>query len=176
VKALPNLLSALRLALAPFIFWYLWVGDYGWALLLFAVAALTDYLDGFFARRLVVHSRVGAVLDPVADKVLLSGTYLTLALTGGMPAWIAWIVLGRDALILAGAGALLAFTGKRREFPPSAWGKISTGFQIGFVLAVLLDVRAAAQVLLWVVAAVTVWSGIDYARLAFRRRYDVSNA
>jgi cardiolipin synthase len=176
VKALPNLLSALRLALAPFIFWFLGLGRYGGALILFAAAALTDWLDGFFARRWRVESPLGAILDPIADKVLLSGAYLTLALTRGIPPWIAWIVLGRDVLILAGAGALLAITGKRRAFPPSQWGKISTGFQIGLVLAVLLDVRFAAQALLWMVAAITTWSGIDYARLAFERRYDESNA
>jgi cardiolipin synthase len=129
VKALPNLLSALRLALAPFIFSFLWLGNYRWALLLFAVAALTDYLDGFFARRLGVDSRVGAVLDPVADKVLLSGTYLTLALTGGMPAWIAWIVLGRDALILAGAGALLALPGSGASFRPRRGAKSAPVFR-----------------------------------------------
>jgi CDP-diacylglycerol--glycerol-3-phosphate 3-phosphatidyltransferase len=172
VKALPNLLSALRIALAPFIFSFLWVGNYGWALILFAAAAVTDWMDGFFARRFGGQSRVGAVLDPVADKILLSGTYLTLALSGGMPAWIAWIVLGRDVLILGTASLLLAFTRERRSFPPSTWGKISTGFQIGFVFAVLLDVRSAAQVLLWVVAIVTIWSGIDYARRVFRASID----
>lgn len=146
------------------------MGNYGAALLLFAAAAWTDWLDGFFARRLKVQSRLGAVLDPLADKILLSGTYLTLALSGGMPAWVAWIVLGRDVLILAAAGVLLAFTGKRREFPPSKWGKISTGFQIGFVLAVLLDVRFAAQILMWVVVALTLWSGFDYARRVLQRQ------
>jgi phosphatidylglycerophosphate synthase len=78
-----------------------------------------------------------------------------------------WIVLGRDLLILATAGVLLAFSPEKRDFSASEWGKISTGFQIGFVFAVLLDVRAAAQVLLWVVTVVTVWSGVDYARRAF---------
>ena len=169
MKAVPNILSILRLALAPFIFSFLWAGDYRASLLLFGVAAATDALDGFVARRWRAESRTGAVLDPIADKVLLSGTYLTLALSGGIPAWIAWIVLGRDALILLVAGGLLALTGKRREFPPSAWGKISTIAQAAFVVAVLVDVRSAAQVLMWAVAALTVLSGVDYARRVRQR-------
>jgi cardiolipin synthase len=171
-KFLPNILSALRLALAPLIFSFLWVGQYGSALVLFVIAGFTDGLDGYLARRWHAESRVGAILDPLADKVLLSGTYLTLALAGGLPAWIAWIVLGRDALILVFAAGALAFTKAKTKpsFPPSVWGKISTAVQMAFILAVLLDVRAAAQVLLWAVAALTVWSGIDYARRAWVSR------
>jgi cardiolipin synthase (CMP-forming) len=177
VKLLPNILTAVRLALAPLIFSYLWSGNYSAALVLFGVAALTDGLDGYLARALHAESAAGALLDPIADKILLGGTYLTLALSGGVPAWIAWIVLGRDAVILASAGAALAFAATKRtfrsqkspprKFPPSVWGKISTAVQMAFILAVLLDVRAAAQVLMWAVAALTVWSGIDYARRAF---------
>jgi cardiolipin synthase len=167
VKRLPNILSAARLALAPPIFWLLWVGNYGWAMLLFVIAGLTDGLDGYVARRWHAESRAGVILDPIADKVLLSGTYLTLALAGGIPAWIAWIVLGRDALILAFAAGALALTRTKRSFPPSVWGKISTAVQMAFILAVLLDVRSAAQVLLWAVAVLTVGSGIDYARRAW---------
>ena len=77
-------------------------------------------------------SRLGAYLDPIADKVLLSGTFLVLALTGAIEPWLAAVVLGRDLIILAAAGVLYLATA-RRNFPPSPWGKISTFVQIVFL-------------------------------------------
>ena len=77
---LPNLLTAARLLAAPYILYLLWTGAYRNAIVWFSIASLTDVLDGFLARRLGVVSKIGALLDPVADKVLLSGSFLTLGL------------------------------------------------------------------------------------------------
>ena len=169
MKQLPNLLSAARLAIAPWVIYLILHDEYPAVLVWFFLAGGTDALDGWLARRLNAASALGQALDPIADKVLLSGVYVALALQSAIPAWLAWMVLGRDALILLFAAAVLAFTNTRLSFPPSIWGKLSTIAQMGFVVAVVID-RAGfglpVSVLLWIPAALTVWSGIDYARRA----------
>ncbi|MBV8842973.1 MAG: CDP-diacylglycerol--glycerol-3-phosphate 3-phosphatidyltransferase [Bryobacterales bacterium] len=174
MKHLPNLLSIARLVLAPFVFVLLWKQYWGWALWLLILAALTDVLDGFFARRLRVTSRRGEVLDPIADKVLLSGAFLAMVLNGSIEAWLAAIVIGRDVLILSFTGGALARSAGRR-FPPSLWGKISTFFQALFVLAVAANLASAVpgsivSILKWATAVFTIVSGVDYARRAAYNR------
>ena len=138
--------------------------EYRATLVLFAIAGLTDFLDGLAARKFGATSRLGAALDPVADKVLLSGTFLTLALTGAIETWVAAVVLGRDVLILATAGVLY-FAKSRRDFPPSLWGKISTVVQIAFVLVIVGQVGGAIVIALkWTTVALAVVSGADYLR------------
>jgi cardiolipin synthase (CMP-forming) len=166
LKQLPNILTAARLLAAPYILYLLWTGEYRTALVWFSIASFTDVLDGFLARRLRVTSKIGALLDPVADKVLLSGSFLTLGLKGVIPFWLMAIVLGRDLLILG--FAIVALARKiRREFPPSVWGKASTAAQIACVLFVVGHEAAitpliVATLLGWIAAALTIWSGIDY--------------
>jgi cardiolipin synthase len=169
VKRLPNVLSLARLLMAPVVGYLIWKREYGWVLDVLVVAAATDAADGWLARRMGAESRLGVALDPIADKALLSGASLALAVTGAMPWWLAGIVLGRDALILAVAGALVARGGEQREFPPSLWGKLSTVAQVAYVLAVVvsnagLGLARTVVVLSFVVAALTVWSGLDYGR------------
>lgn len=168
MKHLPNLLSLARLALAPYVLVLLVRREYRTVLVLFAIAGLTDFLDGLAARKFGSTSRLGAALDPVADKVLLSGTFLTLALTGAIEAWVAAVVLGRDVLILA-AAVVLYLAKSRRSFPPSIWGKISTLVQIAFVLVIVGQVGGAIFIALkWATVALAVVSGADYARTASR--------
>ena len=168
MKHLPNLLSLARLALAPYVFVLLVRREYRTVLVLFAIAGLTDFLDGLAARKFGSTSRLGAALDPVADKVLLSGTFLTLALTGAIEAWVAAVVLGRDVLILA-AAVVLYLAKSRRSFPPSIWGKISTLVQIAFVLVIVGQVGGAIFIALkWATVALALVSGADYARTASR--------
>jgi cardiolipin synthase len=163
-KHLPNLLSVSRLALAPYVFVLLARREYHTALVLFALAGLTDFLDGLAARKLHSTSRLGAALDPIADKVLLSGAFLTLALTGAIETWVAVVVLVRDVLILAVAG-ILYLAKSRRSFPPSLWGKISTVVQIAFVLAIVGQVGGPIFIALkWATVALAVVSGADYLR------------
>jgi cardiolipin synthase len=168
LKHLPNLLTSARLLAAPYILYLLWTGGYRTALVWFAIASATDVLDGFLARRLRVVSKVGALLDPVADKVLLSGSFLTLGLKGAIPLWLTAIVLGRDFMILGFAiVALLRKT--RRDFPPSVWGKASTAAQIAYVLfavghAAAITPLIVATILSWISGTLTVWSGVDYLR------------
>jgi len=167
VKHVPNLLSAARLLAAPYIFWLLWTKQFDTALVWFALAGITDALDGYLARKLHVESPTGAYLDPIADKVLLSGAFLILAMNGAIPTWLTVLVLGREGAILFVAGIFL-LKKTRKSFPPTLAGKLSTAVQIVFILAVVA--ASAPPVLQWSVALVTAWSGLDYARLALLQR------
>jgi cardiolipin synthase len=173
VRHLPNLLSVTRLAAAPFVFILLWKQWWGWGLWVLIVAALTDALDGFIARRLGAASRSGEIVDPIADKALLSGAFLAMVLNGSIELWLAALVIGRDVLILLLGGALMRATGRR--FPPSIWGKASTILQALFILALVGSLASAVpgvilEILKWGMAALTAWSGIDYARRAAYNR------
>lgn len=166
MKWIPNLLSAARLAIAPYLFVLLWRREYSVALAMCVIAGITDALDGLLARQLQASSRFGEYLDPVADKILLSGAFLTLALDGAIETWLAAIVFGRDLLIFLLAGAAFAFSDVR-NFPPSIWGKLSTAAQIAFVLALMAHFSGFiaagwVELLKWTVAALAVWSGAHY--------------
>ena len=168
MKHLPNLLTAARLALAPYLFLLMFRHRYSTIIPLFILIGITDVVDGFLARRYGASSSLGAYLDPVADKVLLSGTFLVLALTGAIEWWLAAVVLGRDLMILAAAGVLYIATA-RRNFPPSPWGKISTLVQIVFLCCQIgylagIAVAPAVTALKWLTVALAVASLADYAR------------
>jgi cardiolipin synthase len=173
LKQIPNLLTAARLLAAPYILYLLWTGEYRMAIVLFSIASITDVLDGFLARRFQAGSKMGALMDPVADKVLLSGSFLTLGIKGLIPWWLMAIVLGRDLLILGFAIAALVLK-VRREFPPSVWGKASTAGQIAYVLfavghAAAITPLMVATILSWISATLTIWSGVDYLMRVSRR-------
>jgi cardiolipin synthase (CMP-forming) len=165
---LPNLFTFLRFFLTPLVAWAIFTGRPLTAILLFGGAAITDYLDGASARWLRRITPAGAVLDPLADKCLLSGVFLALAAARMVPWWFVAVIFGRDLYILIGAGVMLLAT-PVRKFPPSIWGKVSTCVQIGTVLAWMLrnimhfwmvDSLAAAG--LWICSAFTIWSGLHY--------------
>lgn len=163
---LANILTSVRLVLAPLAVHAILAQRFRLALTIFFVAAATDGLDGLAARRLGLQTRLGAYLDPIADKVLLSASYLALGACGAVPWWLVIVIFARDVLILAMAGAALLFT-KYRDFPPSIWGKISTAFQILAAVAALAKgafalARLPLAPFFWVAAAATVWSGAGY--------------
>ena len=166
---LPNLLTFTRLFLAPWVAVSLVHRGYRQALLLLVVAGITDGVDGYLARRYDCVTRVGAYLDPVADKALLVTVYLSLGWAALIPAWLVVIVVGRDLLILAFAGAALAAT-RQRNFAPSAWGKLSTLVQIVTGVVVIANqafppagLSVWAAVLPAMTGITTGWSGIHYA-------------
>lgn len=165
---LANGFTALRLVLVPFVIAAILAGRNLRAFELFALAALTDVLDGVAARRLRRVTPAGAYLDPIADKCLMSGVFLALAAVHIIPWWFVVLVFGRDLYILMAAGILMAFT-RIRKFPPSFWGKVSTFAQIA--AAVFWMARdmlgfswmgGLAAAALWASAALTVWSGVHY--------------
>lgn len=175
IRQLPNLITLGRLCVVPVVLFFIWNREYAWALALCAVAGISDGLDGFLARRLDARTRLGAYLDPVADKLLLSGIYLTLGLSGVIPWWLVATVFGRDVLMLVFLGLALVVT-KVRDFPPTIWGKLSTAVQIVTALVVLFNRSAVGRNgldsietgLIWLTVAATWWSAFHYAGVGSR--------
>jgi len=174
----PNLLTISRLVLTPFVVHAISTGRHLLALELFSIAALTDWLDGLAARRFHTKTRGGAYLDPIADKCLMSGVFLALALSGTVPWWLVILIFARDIYILIGASLFLLFTSVR-NLPPTVWGKLSTFVQI--LTAVISMGRNAlrlplldflAPVMVWPCAAITIWSGLDYTWRGIRLAKD----
>lgn len=174
MRALPNLLTIGRILLTPFIGWAIARHDWAGCFPLLLVAGISDALDGYLARRFGWGSPLGAKLDPLADKFLLTTVYLGLGFGALLPWWLVALVVGRDLLILAAAGLAVAFT-RVRAFPPSEWGKLSTFCQLslaGFaVMGGAWPAMAPAPLMAFCVSAVvvtTLWSGVDYARAGWR--------
>lgn len=174
IATIPNLLTIARLILAPFIFTAIVNTRHDRALVLFFLAAITDSLDGLIARRMNQGTKIGAYLDPVADKILLGGVYLSLAIVGSVPFWLVVVIFGRDLFLLSTSGIALLFTGFR-QFRPSVWGKASTFVQIACAIAWMAQnalhrpsLHALAQALIWPAAALTIWSGLHYSWRGFR--------
>jgi cardiolipin synthase len=171
----PNQLTLLRLIFVPFIVICIVDGSYGWALGLFVVAGLSDGLDGLLARLLKQKTLLGQYLDPIADKLLLSTMFLVLSIEHKIPWKFTVLVFSRDLCILVTSAVLYA-TSTLRDFRPSVFGKMNTAAQVGAIFFVLLhqvnslaSIRLTMVVLLWMVFALTLLSGIHYALLAGHR-------
>ena len=141
----PNLLTFLRMALIPVFAILLFYGQSGWALITFVIAGVSDAVDGFVARRFNQQSELGTVLDPIADKLLMTTAFIILTLPNIFPSarhlpvpfWVTASVIGRDVLIIAVAGAIFVIT-NFRGFKPSWLGKVSTLVQILAVVLILI--------------------------------------
>ena len=164
---IPNSITFLRILLVAPLLVAMAVGDYGLALLLFVAAGVSDALDGFLAKRFHWESRLGAALDPLADKLLMVASYLMLGAQGHLPVWLVAVVIGRDLVILLGAATYRLLFGSL-EMAPRLPSKANTFVQIALVAGVLLSlccypladgVRAA---LVAAVLLLSVWSGLDY--------------
>jgi len=169
-----NLLTLARLLLTPAVASNILRGDLNVALGIFFLAALTDALDGWVARRFEGVSRLGAYLDPVVDKLFLSTAYFCLGWTGVMPGWLVIIVLGRDVAMLVVALTLLLFTGFR-QFAPSRWGKLSTFVQVVVAITSMAGRATGPGALelalppMFIAAAIaTLWSGLTYGMRVLR--------
>lgn len=165
----PNSLTLFRIAAVPVIVILLLFPNRlnaFTAALFFSVAAITDFLDGFFARRRGLVSNFGKVMDPIADKLLVSSAFIMLASLGWIPGWIACIIIGRE-LAVTGLRSMAAHQGK--HISSSRLGKYKTGFQIAAIIPLLIhfsyftiDFHAIGTVFLWTALILTVLSGTDY--------------
>jgi cardiolipin synthase len=131
----PNLITVLRLVLVPFVVYALLTGLWGWAFAGFLVAGISDGVDGFIARHFNQFSKLGAYLDPVADKVLLVSVFIVLGFLGQLPLWVVILAVSRDALIVS-AVLLSTIMGQPVEMKPLMVSKVNTAAQI--VLATLI--------------------------------------
>jgi len=166
----PNGLTLIRIAIIPFIIVLFSFPESPFmsflAALTFSVAAFTDYLDGFLARRQGKVTFLGKALDPVADKLLTSSAFIMLAAHGWVPAWIVCVIIGRE---LAVTGLRSVIAGKGMDISASRLGKLKTGFQIAAIIPLMihypllgLDTQTVGQFMLWMALGFTVWSGADY--------------
>ena len=145
IATIPNLLTFMRMALIPVFASLLFYGYSGWALIVFVIAGVSDGIDGFLARRFDQTSELGTILDPIADKLLMTVAFIVLTMPNVLqpvrhlpvPFWVTAAVIGRDVLIIAVAGAINIMTGFR-GFKPSIWGKLSTFVQVIAVTLILL--------------------------------------
>jgi CDP-diacylglycerol---glycerol-3-phosphate 3-phosphatidyltransferase len=142
------------------------------AAILFSVASITDFFDGYLARRRGLESTFGKVMDPLADKLLVSSAFIMLASLGWASAWIVCIIIGRE-LAITGLRNLIAESGQ--DLSASKLGKYKTGFQIAAIIPLLIhypiieiDFQQIGGVFLWLALVLTVWSGVDYF-IRFRR-------
>jgi cardiolipin synthase len=133
---LPNAISLLRIALIVPILLLILDGAFGWALALFLLAGFSDGLDGYLAKRFDWHTRLGALLDPVADKLLVAGLFITLAYTQDIPVWLAVVVILRDVVIVAGAMVYNFFV-RPVQGEPTRVSKLNTSLQLLFLLFVI---------------------------------------
>lgn len=172
----PNQITLLRLIFVPFIVITLTDGNYGWALVLFVIAGISDGLDGLLARMLNQRTVLGQYLDPIADKLLLSTLFLVLSIMHKIPWKFTVLVFSRDLIILITCAVLFAAT-SYRDFRPSIYGKLNTGFQVCALFFVLLNsytaepgaqvsrqpwIHVSMHALLWAVFTLTIISGIHY--------------
>lgn len=164
---LPNAVSLLRIGLVVPILLLILRGDYAWALLLFFAAGFSDGVDGYLAKRFDWHTRLGALLDPVADKLLVAGTFITLACMNVIPVWLASAVILRDVVIVGGAIAYNFMVGPV-EGEPTRISKLNTALQLLFLSLVLCRAgfdwpdRISITVLGAAVLITVVISGVDY--------------
>lgn len=179
LSSLPNLICVLRILLAIPVVWTLVHDLFGWTLLLFVIAAISDGLDGYLAKSFGWTSEAGKVLDPVADKLLLVSVFITLTLLGLVPVWLAATVVARDLVIGIGAAVYKWLFGPIDGHPSRA-SKVNTVMQIFYVICVVASAATPAVPGAWVLAlgaatfVTTFVSGADYTMIYIRRAVAVS--
>ena len=165
----PNSLTLYRIIVVPVIVVLLMFPNRLTAFLaavLFSAAAITDYLDGFYARRFGLESSLGKIMDPVADKLLVSCAFIMIASHGWIEAWMVCVIIGRE---LAVTGLRNVLAEHKEDVSASNLGKYKTGFQIAAIIPLLIhysylgiNFHGIGMVFLWGALVFTIWSGLDY--------------
>lgn len=163
---IPNLLTLGRILLTPVIVYFILDGEPVQALILMAVAGLTDMLDGAIAKHFNMQTTVGAFLDPLADKLMLVSTIVCLFHVGEVPLFVFLAVIFRDAIIVGGA-ALYELVTRRLRMEPTFLSKTTTTVQIVYVLLAMLHLSqdlpdSLMHLAAWTTFAITVASGVQY--------------
>lgn len=168
----PNLLTLIRIFLTPYLIWLLLDNRIKHALVVFFVAGITDGLDGFIARMFQQKSKLGAYLDPLADKLLLVSCFVLLGHLGRIPSWLVIIAVSRDAVILLGLMTLCFFQ-VHVDIRPTAVSKMTTLFQLFTIFLVLATSVVSLpawgfSILFVVTGALSVVSGVHYMAMGIR--------
>lgn len=168
---LPNTITLARLFMVPVLILVLKDEDYQLALVVFLIAGISDALDGYIAKKYNFVSQFGAVLDPVADKLLLVSAYVMLSIIGHVPFWLVLVIVSRDLFIVGGYMVVTSLMGAV-TMNPSMLSKLNTFMQIILVIAILAEQAAGyhypqvPQVvitsLIYIVLATTITSGVHY--------------
>jgi len=176
--SIPNILTVIRILLTPLFVIFLLRNLFSFALLVFTIAAISDGLDGLFARYFNQHTALGAYLDPIADKLLLTSAFVSLAILKIVPGWLTVIVISRDILILLGV-AIFAMTNINFEVKPSIASKCTTVAQLSTVFLALLNPKLADFYMIqwslcWLTAGLTIISGLHYIYIGLNILQDAS--
>jgi cardiolipin synthase len=169
---MPNILTLTRVLLIPVFVILIINKSFSYALITFAIAGITDGIDGLLARITHQRTELGAYLDPIADKLLLISAYITLAIIEIIPSWLAVIVITRDVIILLGF-LVLTLTNHRPKIQPSLVSKVTTDFQISTVLLSLLEgyyplFNNLFTIAIYGTALLTILSGAHYIYVGTR--------
>jgi len=169
---IPNLITLSRILLTPLFIIFLIQGNYRRALILFLLAGVSDLADGLIARTWQQKSRLGSYLDPLADKLLMATSFVTLSIYHQIPSWLTVIVLSRDVTMALGV-LLFRLVDYHLAIKPTLLGKCTTTFQIATVLLVLISKiwplpRLAIWAFFWITAALTASSGVHYVYRALK--------
>lgn len=173
ILTIPNILTFMRMGLIPVFVSLVYYGYSIWALAVFLIAGISDGIDGFLARKFKQESELGTIIDPIADKLLMTTAFIILTLPNVLPAvrhlpipfWVTASVIGRDVLILTVAGGINIMTGFR-GFKPSFWGKVSTLVQVIGVSLVMFAAVSGFSFFLpttyFIIVLLVVVSGVHY--------------
>jgi cardiolipin synthase len=171
-----NQITILRLVFVPVFAILVIDRNYGWALGVLVLAAISDVVDGTVARIFHQESPLGVALDPIADKILMTTAYLVLAFRDALPTWLTVLVISRDVAIVMTAALIILVAGYR-PFRPSILGKASTTvqvitifFAVGHQAGIRLASSLLLQICIYLAAGFTVASGVHYL-LVVRHRY-----
>ena len=169
---LPNLITLSRILMIPFFVNFLVYKYYGYAFAIFLLAGISDGLDGFIARSSKQKTKLGTFLDPMADKLLLTASFVTLTALHLIPVWVSIIVISRDIIIIIGALMLILFQDDLKV-SPSLTGKATTLFQIVYIVFLLLFIVIGKNIdnikpIMWIMIGITIASGAQYIYLGFK--------
>ena len=164
---LPNKLTILRVIMIPFFVLFLLTNLGGsaskWiALALFVIASMTDWLDGYLARKYNLVTNFGKFMDPLADKLLVCSAMICLVEMGRIPAWIVVVIISREFII---SGFRLVASDNGRVIAASYWGKFKTVSQMLMIILMIADIAALGlltQIMMWIALVLTVVSLVDY--------------
>lgn len=166
---IPNTLTILRIALIPVLVFLMLSPTKLYGILattIFSIASITDWLDGYLARKMNIVTNLGKFLDPIADKLLIAAALIMLAGLGRVPAWMVVVIIGRE---IAVTGLRSIASSEGIVIAASELGKGKTIFQISALIGLLLhyeyfgiDFHATGTAILWIALLMTAWSGFDY--------------